>query len=111
MWLKVAWSAGISGRGGGDARKVKGRVFLLSISKSINATYLIDEASFQKYFCVRTLKGQKISFVPYGIPIGFEMAEKKLRNRQTNRQTDKQTDTRFRIYNSRDFFPVKQALL
>ena len=37
-------------------------------------------------FCVRTLTGPKINFVPNGFPIGFEMAEK-----NGNKQTDKQT--------------------
>ena len=35
--------------------------------------------------------------MPNGIPIGFEMAEKKL-----HRETDKQTNKQFRIYISRD---------
>ena len=50
-------------------------------------------------FCVKTFKGLKSSFVPDGIPIGFEMAEKKL-----HEQTGRQTNIHFRNYISRDKF-------
>ena len=41
------------------------------------------------FFCVRTFPGVKSNFMSKGIPIGFEMAEKKVY-------------THFRIYTSRD---------
>ena len=67
--------------------------FLFSIPKSINTNYLINEAPYQNYVCDRTFTGLTSSFVPNGIPISFEMAEKKL-YRQTNKH--------FPIYISRD---------
>ena len=54
---------------------------------------------FMKYYCLRTHSGPKSNFMPKGIPIGFQMAEK---NANTQTQTDRQTDTHFRIYISRD---------
>ena len=60
---------------------------LFSPYESINANYLINEASFQIYFCFRTLSEAKGSLVPKGFRIGFETAEKNV-NRQTNKQTD-----------------------
>ena len=53
------------GGGGGDARKFNGHcLFSLVLSKSINANYLINEASYEKYVCVRTFTGPKRIFVP-----------------------------------------------
>ena len=52
----------------------------------INQHFLINEASYQKYFCFRTFTGEKSNFVPNGIRIGFEMAKKKV-----YRHTDKLT--------------------
>ena len=65
-------------------RRVLGRSFsLFSPYESINANYLINEASFQIYFCFRTLSEAKVNFVPKGSPIGFERAEKNA-NKQTH---------------------------
>ena len=54
-------------------------------------------SEFLKFYCFRTHSGSKSSFVPKGIPIGFQMAEK-----NANTLTNTQTHTRFRIYISRD---------
>ena len=68
--------------------KVKGHAFyLFSPCKSINANYLINEAFYQIYFCVRTISRSKSTFVPKGIPIGFQMAEKNGKNKDTHTQT------------------------
>ena len=45
---------------------------------------------FPKYCCFRTIPGPKGNFVPKGVPVGFEMAEKNA-SRQTDRQINKQT--------------------
>ena len=42
---------------------------------------------FPKYCCFRTIPGPKGNFVPKGIPVGFEMAEKNA-NLQTELETD-----------------------
>ena len=39
---------------------------------------------FFKYYCFRTCPGPKGNFMPKGIPIGFDMAEKNV-NSQTNK--------------------------
>ena len=49
--------------------------------------------SIKKHFCVKPFPGAKRNFVPKGIPIGFEMAEKTM---------NKQTDKHFRIYISKE---------
>ena len=43
---------------------------------------------FHKYCCFRTIPGPKGNFVPKGVPVGFEMAEKNA-FRQINRQINK----------------------
>ena len=48
---------------------------------------------FLKFYCFRTISRSICTFVPKGIPIGFQMAEK-------NANTE--TDRHFRIYISRD---------
>ena len=48
---------------------------LISPCESINANYPIDKASYQKYFCFRTVAGAKSNFFPKGIPIDFEIVE------------------------------------
>ena len=42
---------------------------------------------YQVCFCVRTFPGVKSNFVPKGIPIGFEVAEKTV-NIQTHTHTN-----------------------
>ena len=54
----------------------------------------LRKITFWKYYCFRTLLRPKSTFVPKGIPIGFQMAEKKRENTNTH--------THFRIYISRD---------
>ena len=72
-----------------DTRERSQAIFFhFSISKSINATYLINEASYQNILCVRNFPRAKSKFVPKGIPIGLEMAEKMCKNIQTDKQTD-----------------------
>ena len=41
---------------------------------------------FHKYCCFRTIPGPKGNFVPKGVPVGFEMAEKNA-HRHTDRYT------------------------
>ena len=57
----------------------------------------MNKGSYQIYFCVKTLSRPKTNFVPKGIPIGSQMAEK-----NAIKQTNRQTGTHFRIYISRD---------
>ena len=80
--------------------RVLGRSFsLYSPYKSINANYLINEAFYQIFFCVKIISRSKSTFVPTGIPIGFQMAEK---NANTQTHTYTHTHTHFCIYISRD---------
>ena len=44
--------------------------------KSIKANNLINDGSYQIYFCVKTFSGPKSKSVLKGVQIGFEMAEK-----------------------------------
>ena len=71
----------------------------ISLFWVVNSKYLINKAFYQKYFCVRTFSRLKSNFVPKGIPIGFQMAEK-------NANTDTQTNTHFGIYISRDITTI-----
>ena len=42
---------------------------------------------FPKYCCFRTIPGPKGNFVPKGVPVGYEMAEKNAVRQTTDRQT------------------------
>ena len=55
-----------------------------------------------KFYCFRTISRSKGTFVPKGISIGFQMAEK---------NANRQTHTHFRIYTSRDRFARSQYIL
>ena len=61
---------------------------------------------FIKYCCFITFPGPKSSFLPKGVPVGFEMAEKNA-YRQTDRQTDRQNDRHFRIQQQYTGWPNK----
>ena len=50
-----------------------------------------------KFYCFRTISRPQSTFVPKGIPIGFQMAEKTGKT-----HTNRHTHTHFRIYISRD---------
>ena len=58
---------------------------LFKLCKSINAYYLINEASYQNNFALEPSHEKKSNFVPKGIPVVFKMTEKIWTNRQTNR--------------------------
>ena len=76
-----SWFTVVSRHGGRDRRKVKSHGFsVFSIHNKLS-----NRRSFlSKYICVRTFIGPKSNFMPKGIPIDFEMAEKKV-HRQTNK--------------------------
>ena len=44
---------------------------------------------FRTTFALEPSQGQKATFMTKGIPMGYEMAEKRITDRQTNKQTDR----------------------